>query len=50
MRTNSYGASPETVDFFAAGYWNTTSAINAFRFAMFSGNITYGIIKLYGII
>jgi len=49
LRTNNYNASVETVDFFASGYWNTTSAINAFRFAMFSGNIAAGTIKLYGI-
>jgi len=49
MRTNSYGMSVETVDFFAAGYWNTTSALDAFRFAMFSGNIAAGTIALYGI-
>ena len=49
LRFNSYGASVESTDFFAAGYWNTTSAINAFRFAMFSGNINSGTIKLYGV-
>ena len=48
LRTNTYGASVETLDFFAAGYWNTTSAINAFRFAMFSGNFD-GVIQMYGI-
>ena len=48
LRTNTYGASVETLDFFAAGYWNTTSAINAFRFAMFSGNFD-GTIQMYGI-
>jgi hypothetical protein len=34
---------------FIAGYGNTTSAINAIRFQMSSGNIDSGVIKLYGI-
>jgi len=34
---------------FAAGYFNTTSAINAIRFQMSSGNIDDGIIKMYGV-
>ena len=34
---------------FCAGYYNTTSAINAIRFRMGSGNIQHGIVKLYGI-
>ena len=32
-----------------AGYGNTTSAVNAIRFQMTSGNIDDGIIKLYGV-
>jgi hypothetical protein len=32
-----------------AGYGNTTSAINAIRFQMSSGNIDDGIIKMYGV-
>jgi len=32
-----------------AGYGNTTSAVNAIRFQMTSGNIINGIIKLYGV-
>jgi hypothetical protein len=35
--------------YFIAGYGNTTSAINAVRFQMSSGNIDSGTIKLYGI-
>ena len=38
-----------TVDFFKAGYGNTTSAINAIQFSMSSGNIDSGDIVLYGI-
>jgi hypothetical protein len=34
---------------FLAGYFNTTSAINAIQFKMASGNIDDGIIKLYGV-
>ena len=35
--------------YFIAGYGNTTSAVNAVRFQMSSGNIDDGIIKLYGV-
>ena len=34
---------------YVAGYFNTTSAINAIRFQMSSGNIDDGIISLYGV-
>jgi len=34
---------------FVAGYFNTTSAINAMQFKMASGNLDSGKIKLYGI-
>mgnify|MGYP001343016914 CR=1 FL=1 len=34
---------------FVGGYFNTTSAVNAIRFQMSSGNIDDGIIKLYGV-
>jgi hypothetical protein len=36
-------------DEYVAGYGNTTSAVNAVRFKMSSGNIDSGVIKLYGI-
>ena len=36
-------------DTYVAGYFNTTSAINAIQFTMSSGNIDSGVIKLYGI-
>jgi len=36
-------------DCLAAGYGNTTSAVDAIRFQMTSGNIDSGTIKLYGI-
>ena len=38
-----------TVSCFVGGYANTTSAVNAVRFQMSSGNIDSGKIKLYGI-
>jgi hypothetical protein len=38
-----------TVSNHVAGYFNTTSAINAIRFSMSSGNIDSGVIKLYGV-
>ena len=34
---------------YVAGYFNTTSAIDAVQFSMSSGNIDSGIIKMYGI-
>jgi len=33
-----------------AGYFNTTSAINAIKFSMSSGNIDSGTFKLYGVV
>jgi hypothetical protein len=41
---NNYSSNP-----FTAGYGNTTSAVNAIRFQMSSGNIDDGTIYLYGI-
>jgi len=38
-----------TLHWFGGGYFNTTSAINAFQFKFNSGNIDSGTIKLYGI-
>nr|BAR38094.1 hypothetical protein [uncultured Mediterranean phage uvMED] len=37
------------VDTYTAGYFNTTSVINAIQFKFASGNIDSGVIKLYGI-
>ena len=34
---------------FTAGYFNTTSAIDAVNFAMESGNIDSGTIDMYGV-
>ena len=46
---NVYQASNYSVNSFVAGYFNTTSAVNAIKFIMSSGNIDSGTIKLYGI-
>jgi hypothetical protein len=43
------GGDLRSLEYFVAGYGNTTSAINAIRFLMASGNIDDGIIKMYGI-
>ena len=39
-----------TTNMFVAGYGNTTSAINAVRFQMSSGNIADGTIALFGVV
>ena len=46
---NTYVANDQSVQTLCAGYFNTTSAVNAIRFQMASGNITAGTIALYGI-
>jgi len=48
-RGNCQDAGPMSRDAFAAGYVNTTSAVDAVQFKMSSGNIDSGIIKMYGI-
>jgi hypothetical protein len=47
--SNLYSNSSETENNFMAGYFNTTSAVNAIRFQMSTGNIDAGTIKMYGI-
>jgi len=49
-RTNVQEGSDYTQDEFTSGYVNTTSAIDAVRFEMHSGNIDSGTVSLYGII
>ena len=44
-----YSRSDYTQDHYIAGYFNTTSAIDAVQFKMTSGNIDSGTIKLYGV-
>ena len=48
-RCTFYEAGDMNVDFFTAGYINTTSAIDEIQFRMASGNIDSGTFKLYGI-
>ena len=48
-RANNYYQADYSMDNYFAGYGNTTSAVNAIRFQMSSGNIDSGVIKLYGI-
>jgi hypothetical protein len=43
------GANDLTVEYYKAGYCNTTSAINAVKFLNSTGNIDDGIFKLYGV-
>ena len=47
---NIYDEGAQTVNRYTAGYVNTTSAINAVKFSMSSGNIDDGIIKMYGVV
>jgi hypothetical protein len=46
---NNYNSGGYFQNDFLAGYFNTTSALNAIQFKMSSGNVDDGIIKLYGI-
>ena len=45
---NGYVTTVDTYEVFSAGYFNTTSTINAINFNMSSGNFD-GVIKLYGV-
>jgi len=47
--SSTYLSSDAEYNTYHAGYFNTTSAINAIQFRMTSGNIDDGIIKLYGV-
>ena len=44
------GQAEDCQDSYTAGYFNTTSAINAVQFSMSSGNIDSGTFKLYGVV
>jgi hypothetical protein len=48
-RLNSYFAADYSIEQYSAGYFNTTTALNAVRFQMSSGNIDDGTILMYGI-
>ena len=49
IRSSAYHASDYAIDFYAAGYVNTTTALTSIQFKMLSGNIDSGDICLYGI-
>ena len=49
IRSSAYHASDYAIDFHAAGYVNTTTALTSVQFKMLSGNIDAGDICLYGI-
>ena len=48
-RVNTAAVAPSTMDVQAAGYINTTTAIDEISFKMTSGNITAGSIHMYGV-
>ena len=48
-RTSSVEETPMIFDYFAAGFVNTTTAIDEFQFKFSSGDIDLGTIKLYGV-
>ena len=49
IRSNRLSSGGFSVDTYVAGYFNTTSAIDAVQFKFSSGNIDSGTIKLYGV-
>ena len=38
-----------TLNTFTGGYFNTTTALDAINFKMYSGNITAGKVKMFGL-
>ena len=48
-RTQSISNSGISIDYYTAGYFNTTSAITGIQFKNGSGNIDAGTIKMYGV-
>jgi hypothetical protein len=47
-RGTSFGNTDWAMDTYVAGYFNTTTAINAIKFTYSSGNIQAGTIRMYG--
>ena len=47
--SSDYEDNSASMNTFTAGYFNTTNALDEFKFAMNSGNIADGTIRLYGI-
>ena len=48
--SNEYGNGDLSYVSYAAGYFNTTTALTRFQFKMSSGNIDAGTIKMYGVV
>ena len=48
-RFNTYHQANQTVDTFAAGYFNTTTAIDKINFKFSSGDIDAGTVYMYGV-
>jgi hypothetical protein len=48
-RVNHVHEGDYSIDFYKAGYANTTSAVDAIQFSMSSGDIDAGTIKMYGV-
>lgn len=46
----NFQSPPQATNYFTAGYFNTTSAINAVQFKMSSGEIQGGTIDLFGVV
>jgi len=46
---NEYSANDQSINYFIAGYGNTTSPVTNIKFQMSSGYIDDGIIKMYGV-
>jgi hypothetical protein len=49
-RTNNYISNDVQMDALIAGYFNTTSAIDAIQFKMSSGEIQGGTIDMFGVV
>ena len=45
----NFQSPPQSTNYFTAGYFNTTTAIDAIQFKMSGGNLDSGTIKMYGI-
>ena len=45
----NFQSPPQATNYFTAGYFNTTTAIDAIQFKMSGGNLDSGTIKMYGI-
>ena len=45
----NFQSPPQATNYYTAGYFNTTSAINAIQFKMSSGEIQGGVIQMFGV-